>query len=134
MSINASSDRHEDHPHGKQSEDEINYGKIILVAVVSLVIFAVSTVWAAVIMSHETTRVQKETGASAPAALGRQEIGIVDQVPFEIDNRLELWRQERTGRLNGWGWVDKSKGIVHIPIQEAMDAVASGALPPGAKK
>ena len=65
--------------------------------------------------------------------LGRQEIGIVDQVPFEIDHRLELWRMERMGKLNGYGWVDKAKGIAHVPIEKAMDAVAAGALPPGAK-
>jgi hypothetical protein len=122
-----------DHPHGKQAEDEVNYGKIIWVAVISLLIFAVSTVWAALILRNETTRVQKETGASPPAALGREEIGIVDQVPFEIDHRLELWRQERRGKLNGYGWVDKAKGIAHVPIEKAMDAVAAGALPPGAK-
>lgn len=124
------------HPHGKTSEDEINYGKIILVAVVSLIIFALSTVWAAVILRKESGRVtQAGPGASVtPPEIGRTEIGIVDQIPFEVDHRLSIWRAERAAHLNGYGWVDRSKGIAHVPIERAMDAVATGALPSGAPR
>jgi len=122
-------------PHGKQSEDEVDYFKVILVGVVSLVIFALSTVWAAWLLQDETKRVTDNTGVSTtPAQIHQQEIGIVDQVPFSVDRRLPRWRQERDARLNGYGWVDKSKGIAHIPISRAMEAIASGALPTGAPK
>ena len=53
-------------------------------------------------------------------------------MPFSIDTRLERWRAEHGARLNGFGWVDRSKGIAHVPIERAMEAVASGALPAGA--
>ena len=122
-------------PHGQQAEDEIQYGKIIKVGVVSLIVFALCTVWAALIMSKHTKQVQAESGvASTPTEIGRSEIGIVDQVPFQIDHRLELWRAERAARLNGYGWVDKTKGIAHVPIEKALDAVATGALPAGAPR
>jgi hypothetical protein len=32
-------------------------------------------------------------------------------------------RADRQERLQTYGWVDKSKGIAHIPIQQAMEAV-----------
>ena len=122
-------------PHGKQSEDEVDYFKVILVGVVSLVIFAGSTVWAAWLLSDETKRVTDASGvATEPGHIHQQEIGIVDQVPFSVDRRLPRWRKERDAHLNGYGWVDKSKGIAHIPISRAMDAIASGALPAGAPK
>ena len=122
-------------PHGKQSEDEVDYFKVILVGVVSLVIFALSTVWAAWLLHAETKHVTEQTGVSTdPAQIHQQEIGIVDQVPFNYDRRLPRWRKERETHLNGYGWVDKSKGIAHIPIKRAMDAIASGALPAGAPK
>ena len=122
-------------PHGKQSEDEVDYFKVILVGVVSLVIFALSTVWAAWLLHDETKRVTEQTGVSTdPAQIHQQEIGIVDQVPFSYDRRLPRWRKEREAHLNGYGWVDKSKGVAHIPIGRAMDAIASGALPAGAPK
>jgi hypothetical protein len=127
---------HDPHdPHGKQSEDEVDYFKVILVGVVSLVIFAFSTVWAAWLLHDETKRVTEASGVSTdPAAIHQQEIGIVDQVPFAYDRRLPRWRKEIDSRLNGYGWVDKGKGIAHIPVSRAMDAIASGALPAGAPK
>src|SRR4051794_25878336 len=122
-------------PHGQQAEDEIQYGKIIKVGVISLVIFAAATVWAAIIMSRHTAQVHAESGeASRPTEIGRPEIGIVDQVPFITDHRIELWRAEKAARLNGYGWVDKAKGIAHVPIEKALDAVATGALPAGAPR
>jgi hypothetical protein len=40
---------------------------------------------------------------------------------------LRAFRAEEEKRLNGYGWVDRGKGIVHIPIRQAMkDAVARG--------
>jgi hypothetical protein len=122
-------------PHGHKSEDEIAYGKVILVGVVSLAIFALSTVWAAVILSKETKKVEEETGlVHRPPKVEMEEIGIVDQVPFNIDTRLHRWRAEHDAKLNGFGWVDRAKGVAHIPIERAMESVAGGALPAGAPR
>ena len=84
---------------------------------------------------RQTEQVEEKTGvATKPAEIGREEIGIVDQVPFSIDQRLHNWKAERSAHLNGYGWVDRTKGIAHMPIEKAMDAVASGALPAGAPR
>lgn len=32
-------------------------------------------------------------------------------------------------RLQGYGWVDRSQGIVHIPIERAMDLIVERGLP-----
>lgn len=122
-------------PHGHQAEDEIDYAKVIAVGVVSLVIFALATWWAAIILRHQTEHVEAATGAATrPAEMGREEIGIVDQVPFQIDHRLANWKAEKSTHLNGYGWVDRAKGVAHMPIEKAMDAVATGALPAGAPR
>jgi hypothetical protein len=122
-------------PHGHKSEDDIAYGKVIIIGVASLAIFAASTWWAAVILSRETKRVEKEVGAiHRPLKVEQEEIGIVDQVPFSVDKRLPIWRDEHNRRLNGYGWVDRPKGIAHVPIEHAMEAVAAGALPAGAPR
>jgi hypothetical protein len=123
------------HGHGHKSEDEIAYGKVIAVGVVSLAIFALSTVWAAQIFFHETKKVEETTGVVyRPERVEKQEIGIVDQVPFAVDKRLHKWKAEHAAKLNGYGWVDRSKGIAHVPIEQAMEAVAGGALPAGAPR
>jgi len=119
--------------HGHDASDEIAYGKVIAVGVVSLAIFAVSTVWAAYILSHETKKNEQATGVThRPTGVTEEEIGIIDQVPFQIDKRLARWRAAHNGRLNGYGWVDRDKGLAHIPIEQAMNAIAGGALPAGA--
>jgi hypothetical protein len=121
--------------HGSDASDEIAYGKVIAVGVVSLAIFAASVVWASVILSHETKKNEQATGAThRPARITEEEIGIVDQVPFATDTRLHRWRAEHNAKLNGYGWIDREKGIVHVPIERAMDAIAGGTLPAGAPK
>jgi hypothetical protein len=37
---------------------------------------------------------------------------------------LAQFRTEEDKRLNSYYWIDKQKGIVHIPIEQAMKAVA----------
>ena len=118
-----------------RAEAEINYPKVIGVGVVSLVIFALCTVWAAKILSRETASVEAATGAArAGKDIGKDEIGIVDQVPFIIDHRFHYWREAHDAKLNSYGWVDRAKGIAHVPIDKAMDAVAAGAQPMGMPK
>lgn len=49
------------------------------------------------------------------------------QVVPGLDLRLQ---QEAEGeRLNGYGWVDQGAGLVHIPIDKAMDALIEKGLP-----
>ncbi len=124
----------ENDPHGHQSEDHIAFGKVITVGVVSLVLFAAGILWAGVILHRETRRAEESTGPTRYPALGKAEIGIVDQVPFSGDHRLADWRQERAARLNGYGWIDRAKGLAHVPIERAMEAAVGGTLPDGAPR
>jgi len=128
-----SSTHNHDDEHG--SDDQIDFAKVVGVGVVSLIVFALGTVWAVSIFHRESARAHATTGpARQPVMLGQPEIGIVDQVLFEGDHRLADWRAERKARLDGYGWVDRGKGVAHIPIEKAMDEVLSGALPEGAPK
>lgn len=40
------------------------------------------------------------------------------------EDMVRFYRQEMD-RLNSVGWIDHAKGLVHIPIEQAMRAVAS---------
>ncbi|MEP6662852.1 MAG: hypothetical protein ABJC04_04210 [Verrucomicrobiota bacterium] len=42
---------------------------------------------------------------------------------------LEKLRREDATMLNSYGWVDRSNGIVRIPIERAMDLIAQRGLP-----
>src|SRR4051812_36541602 len=119
-------------PHGAQ--DDVDYGKVIGVGVVSLLLFAVSIWWASIIWRDQIKSVEAKTGKARQVDVSRTEVGIVDQVPFVSDKRLPQWRAARKHELESYGWVDKSKNLVHIPIQSAMEKVAAGAMPEGAPK
>jgi hypothetical protein len=113
-----------------QSEDQIDFKKVLAVGLGSLVLFAACTVWAVIILRNETSRLENERGLGAKgASIGKEEIGIVDQVHFDSDDRLPRWQKERSDHLGSYGWVDRARGIVHIPIENAMEEVAAGRAP-----
>ena len=109
-------------PQSHTSTD-MNLKKIMAVGVVSLLVFAVGIVWAYFLREERVREIRKAGPATAPTEIGKTEIGIVDQVPFDRDGRLDQWREARQKRLNGYGWVDRSKGLAHIPIEKAVQMV-----------
>ncbi|MEA2696393.1 MAG: hypothetical protein QOI66_664 [Myxococcales bacterium] len=133
MSGKPTSTDHDAHSGGstaQQNEDQIDFSKVIIVGVVSLVAFALCTLWAVQILDSEKTKLREQHGEKrVPSEIGKQEIGIVDQVPFQIDDRLDKWRAERSEALNSYGWVDRKRGVAHIPIDKALELLASGAVP-----
>jgi len=116
------------HDHALGETNDMNLKKIIMVGVVSLAIFAVGIAWAYKLKVDRTAEISSRQAPHTPTEIGKPEIGIVDQVPFDIDRRLDAWRADHKQRLESYGWVDRKKGIAHIPIEAAMDRVV--AAPP----
>jgi hypothetical protein len=50
---------------------------------------------------------------------------------LESDERQEIndFRMQEEQTLNSYGWVDHSAGVVHIPIDRAMQLLAQRGLP-----
>lgn len=44
---------------------------------------------------------------------------------------LEVYQATQQARLNGYGWVDRDAGVVHIPIDRAMDLLVLRGVPAG---
>jgi len=63
------------------------------------------------------------------------ELNMMNQVPpeprLQTDPTYDLnrFRAQMETRLNSYGWVDQARGVVHIPIQQAMQMVARQGLP-----
>jgi len=113
------------HGHGHVGSDEMNLKKIIFVGILSLAVFAAGIVWAYFILVGQRAEIQRNGAEKNATELGKSEIGIVDQVLFSVDNRLEVWRAEHKKRLESYGWIDKAKGVAHIPIEQAMAKVVA---------
>jgi hypothetical protein len=108
-------------PPPAQADEHVASFKIIAVGVIALVVFGAATVWSARILSG-TARTLQPTGPMAMGKdVGRPEIGIVDQTPFETTRGAEHYRRKDRETLNSYGWVDRQKGIIHVPIDRAID-------------
>jgi hypothetical protein len=127
------SDPHQGSPLAVEPEDErIPIKMIVVVAVVSGVVFALGILWAVDLMHGVASDSAQESGPPAPRTeVGKPEIGMVDQTLFAREVRAEQLKEEKLRQLESYGWVSRKNGVIHIPIDEAMKAVAQGKRPPG---
>jgi len=108
----------------RQGQD-INIGKIVVIGVLSLVVFAVGIVWAYYLLVNRQEDVRQFGPARVPTEIGKSEIGIVDQVLFSVDTRLDRYQAAARKKLGSYGWVDRARGIARIPIEAAMQQVVA---------
>ena len=47
----------------------------------------------------------------------------------DAEGNLRRFRAEEEKRLNGYSWIDKSKGVVRIPIEQAMKKLVTNGIP-----
>jgi hypothetical protein len=111
-----------DAPAGN-GDDGVNMKLIVGVGVVSLVVFAASAVVAGLVLRSDEATYAERGIAPRGSEIGKPEINLVDQVTFDDDKRLPAWRAEKARLLDSYGWADRKRGLVHIPISEAMRQV-----------
>ena len=110
-------------PAGPPPEEErIPFGKVAAVGLTAIVLFSAAVVWEQHLLAVETRAALPQGEAPAPR-VGQDEIGIVDQKMFELEGRSERLRRDQVQRLGSYGWTDRDAGLIHIPIQRAMDEV-----------
>jgi hypothetical protein len=111
------------HGGARSEEDRIQTGTIILVGVASLVVFFLAS---AAAVSYLNVRQGERPPLPIPPEVARSKVGMVELQQFEVAVRGERDRTVRRQRLESFGWVDRGAGIVHVPIEHAMDLVAKG--------
>jgi hypothetical protein len=111
--------------HSSLDDDGIDIKKILLIGGGSLATFALSAVVAYFILRHDTNEYLAKGTPPPPALIGKEEIGIIDIPEFDHDVRLEEWKKAKQRRLNSYGWVDRQKSLIHIPIDKAIDQVVA---------
>jgi hypothetical protein len=106
--------------HPVQEEDRIASGKIILTAVVSLALFGVGTLWSIKIQRDEMKGIATQNHIYGPTEAGKPEIGLVYQWPFNISHYAADKVEAKKIPLDEYGWVDKKAGVVHVPVEQAI--------------
>jgi hypothetical protein len=112
-------------PPEAQADEHIASFKIVTVGVVALIVFGAATVWSSRILDRTARTLSPAGPLPVGREIGKAEIGIVDQPPFETTRGAEQYRRESLQRLNSYGWVDPQKGLIHVPIDKAMDQLLS---------
>lgn len=110
-------------PPEEQAQEAIAWGKVLIVGIVSLLVFAIATLISFRLMQAREKALQPNGPDPVPPQIGSPAIDIVEQVPFDVTRALQIYRKERSARLSSWGWADRKAGQVHMPIEEAMDRV-----------
>ena len=112
-------------PPEAQADEHIASFKIVAVGVIALLVFGAATVWSARILDRTARTLSPAGPLPVGKEIGKPEIGIVDQTPFETTRGAEKYRREALQRLNSYGWVDPQKGVIHVPIDKAIDQLLS---------
>ena len=68
-------------------------------------------------------RYEPSERAAFPPGLGRAEVAAVNQKPFALDDSASRLREAQEERLRGYGWVDRDAGVIHVPVERAMEQV-----------
>ena len=109
-------------PPPEQAEEGIRWFGVIGIGVAALLVFTIGTF---IVWRYLDVR-QKMLQPGGPAVvprLGQAEVGIVDQLPFDVTRAVQVYRNDRIERLSSWGWMDRKQGTIHMPIDRAMDLV-----------
>jgi hypothetical protein len=114
--------------HGpvRAEDDHVPSGPILAVGIGALVIFFLAS-W--VTLAYLRDREREHVAPAVPTELGLSKIGLVEQQLFESADRGARDREARRKRLGSYGWVDRKAGVVHLPIDRAMELSAQGVRP-----
>jgi hypothetical protein len=104
-----------------QEPDQIASRRIVAVGIGSILVFATGVVAAWIVLGARM-RVLEPNGPTPATHAGRPQVALVNQRLFE-QPQTEAWRAAQRGRLESYGWVDRDRGIIHIPIERAIDLV-----------
>ncbi len=129
MSEAQHTEAHHGFAHPPAEEDRVPSAKIIWVGVIALVVFFLGSLAAGLGMAAMRRAVNPEGPPPLPPQAGQAKIGIVEQRLFDNANQGVAWRERALRRLETTGWVDREKGVVHIPVERAMEMVEKGARP-----
>ena len=97
-----------------------------LAAVIVMLSLIVIGVGATLVTAHEEGSYSTVVGPGdvAQKAVRPHDILGIYQTLIEEDTTTEHERRRDLKRLSSYGWVDRSRGVVHIPIDRAMELVA----------
>ena len=107
-----------------QERENLPIKRAAAIGVVALVIFSGGVVWVGFRLAAD----RRALGGMPPipAEIGSYDIAGVHHRPFDLADLAQRKRGKQLERLSTYGWVDREKGQIHIPIEVAIEKVVAG--------
>ena len=114
--------------HGAAAEPDRVSSRVVVGFGVALVLFTVVSmlVVAALFRGLDRSAEKKDATTVSAAGLERkpEKIPPLPRLQVHAVQRWKDFRSAEVERLSTYGWMDRSSGSVHVPIERAMDLIA----------
>jgi hypothetical protein len=107
----------------EQEPDRVPTRRLALIGIAGLLVFAGAALWSSRVQLGLSGSIHSDTAGRADHA-GEREVGMVYQRPFEKESIAAARSEDARKRLGSAGWVDRERGLVRVPIEQAMEIVA----------
>ncbi len=108
----------------ERDKDPVSGRLVTIVIAGALIVFTFFVVgtWAQL---QERMKHLNPAGPYEPPELSKAEINIVNTGLIQLDTRAEEELERQRQQLHGYGWVDRDAGVVHVPIERAIERLVS---------
>jgi len=116
-------------PHAEDQRDErLPWRKLAKYAGIAAGAFALAGIAAVTLQWNELGGLRDDR-AIATKNVNAEQIGIVEPRLIERETRAAELAAQRRQQLQEWGWVDRERNVVRMPIERAMQQIAAEARP-----
>lgn len=108
-------------PDVRLSEDRVPFYIFVIIAgFVLIVLGGIAWAWGAY---HSTSARLGGFPVAETLRPAPRTISGVNQTPILLDREGQRLRERQRERLESFGWVNRAAGVVHIPVDDAIDRV-----------
>ncbi|XXY50656.1 hypothetical protein WME91_05880 [Sorangium sp. So ce269] len=119
-------------PDVRQEDDLVPWRRILAIAFAVVVIFFILGIWSWMILRDREAELRPAGRSMEAMREGFQPRGVVAGVDQRIFQRKasgeegfgKMLNRRKREELSRFGWVDRERGLVQIPIEDAMRLVA----------
>lgn len=126
-----STEKHQSNESSDYTDKEIRIRPLFIFMIICLVVTGVTFVGVGYLLKSYTHQAEQDDDLANNYSLQRQlpQGGAILQGFEEAASDLKQLRAEEDALLNHYEWADKGKGVVRIPIDQAMVRVVEQGLP-----
>lgn len=114
---------HDAHPPFRQEPDDPPHRLVLVVMLAAAVIAAVLGAWGWITGSEGTVALRPSRALPERGIRGPRPAGIHQEL-FGVAPAGQALHRQKLERLSSYGWIDRDAGVAHIPIEDAIEALA----------